>query len=734
MKKVFALILVPFYVLLYGQGDTTVVHIIKLDQPIKFDGWVEDWEWSLVPVFDLRTQFPRLDEAPSERTEVRLAYDDDFLYLSGRMFDLEPHLIMANTKKRDALTGATEYFGMLLDTYNDNKNALAFFTTPTGLRWDAAVSNDALGNNPLNMDWNAFWDVQVQRNEEGWFVEMRVPFSSLAFEQKEEVIMGFTTWRYIARKNEVDIFPVIPPDYGDFSSFRPSLSKDVSFTGIRSEKPFYLTPYALTGQTLINDLDEDEDAYMKTTDVVTEVGGDIKYGISKNWTLDLSFNTDFAQVEADDQQVNLTRFSLFFPEKRLFFQERAGIFYYNFGRSDQLFYSRRIGINEDGEAQRILGGARIVGRSGLWDIGFLSMHTADDGDFKGENLSVLRARRDIINENSDIGMIVTNQMDFEGQYNTTYGLDLNVRLWKDQFLAIRWAQTLSDESEYSLFSMQHSRAWISLSSRNQRGFSYGTSISRAGKDFNPSLGFERRDNYTRFGNRLQYSWFTDDNPKIFSHGFDSGGSIHWSNETGKIESLNWRLGWSLTTTNGMNVQFRARPNVENLNEDFDLSDDVTIPVGDYDFTSFSIEANTPPALRASALLSMETGQFYDGTRTSISIDPTLNLSSSLELGGSYQYNVANFKLRNQKFQVHLVRLKSLIMFSTKLSVAALLQYNSLDKNFLGNIRFRYNPSEGNDLYVVWNDDVNVDRFRESPHLPMRNQRAILVKYSYTFRL
>jgi len=711
-----------------------VFEAYRLTAPIEFDGWVNDNEWGMIPTLDLEMQLPNLGDNPTQLSEVRVAYDDNYVYLAGRLYDSDVHQMKANTKKRDAISGATQFFGMILDSYNDNENALGFFTTPTGIRWDGAISNDAIGGNPLNLSWNAFWDVKVQRSDEGWFAEIRVPFTSLGFEDDNgDVTMGFITFRYIARNNEVDMYPLMPPDFGDFSAWRPSMAQDILFKGVKRKRPFYVTPYVLGGYSKINSLSGDESHYVTDNDVIREIGGDIKYGLSKSWTLDLSVNTDFAQVEADDQQVNLTRFSLFFPEKRLFFQERSGVFNFGFGRRDQLFYSRRIGIN-GGDVQRIIGGARVVGRSGAWDIGAISMQTADQEELRGENLSVFRAKRDVINARSDVGMMVTHRTDFDGNYNFNYGLDANIEVFDEHRLNVRYAQTFDSDIENSFFRPDASKYWISFSTQRRRGFSHGTSFSRSGVDHIPSMGFETRDAYWRIGNRLAYNWFQNADSKIFSHGVQSGGSVHWSTVTGKLESLGWRAGWDLQLKNNWIFEARIRTSIENLIEPFELSDDVTIPIGDYNFVGYSVEASSPMNNNVSFITEVGHGAFYDGTRTNFSIQPTMNFSSSLELGVSYEYNKAIFNDRGEELTFHLGRIKALVMFDTKLSLAALVQYNNQSKTFLGNVRFRYNPSEGNDLFIVYNDDLNSDRFRESPILPVTNQRSIRLKYSYTIRL
>jgi len=275
--------------------------------------------------------------------------------------------------------------------------------------------------------------------------------------------------------------------------------------------------------------------------------------------------------------VNLTRFSLFFPEKRLFFQERSGVFNFNFGRRDQLFYSRRIGIS-DGEIQSIIGGARVVGRSGDWDVGVISMHTADDDALAGELLSVVRAKRDVLNDRSDVGFMLTHRTDHDGAYNFNYGFDANLEVFEEHRLNIRLAQTFDSSIENQLLAPDASKYWISFSTQRRRGFSHG---------------IQTRDAYRRIGNRIAYNWFQPQESKIFYHGWQSGGAAHWNYVSGRLESLNWRGGWDLYLKNGWGFEARIRPSIEQLVEPFELADDVVIPIGDYKFADYQASVFTP---------------------------------------------------------------------------------------------------------------------------------------------
>ena len=706
----------------------------RLSSPINFDGKVDEEVWQSIEPLPLIMGYPDFKGTMTEETEIRIAYDENYVYVSGVNYDSNASKIMANTKKRDAMIPSTSYFGIIIDSFNDKENACAFFTTPTGIRMDAQVINDGLGRNPVNVSWNNFWDVKTSQDEKGWYAEMRIPFTSLPFSpQGDQVTMGMTVWRYIARKGEMHIFPEVSPDYGDWSTWRPSLTQEVEMTGVKTSKPLYITPYVLGGLVQKNDLSEAGNGYVLDNNFRQELGLDIKYGINNNWNLDLSINTDFAQVEVDDQQVNLSRFSLFFPEKRLFFQERSGVFNFNMDRTNQLFYSRRIGLDSDGNQQRILGGARVVGRSGLWDFGVINMQTHDNDVQDGENFTVLRAKSQIFNPTSDAGILITNRVGIDGSYNTAYGLDASINFSGQDFLNIRWAQTFDGDVENNTpFSLDPSFLKIWLTRNVNRGFSYGLSGSFAGKNFNPGLGFQQRENYLRFGNRTQYT-FAPENSKIFRHGFDSGGVAHWNKETKEIESLSWRMGWNIFWNNNMSLRASYRPRIENLPESFDLSDEVTIPAGRHDFGSTQIEFTSPGTNSFFTSIGFETGTLYDGDYSKIEIAPNWAVNSSLELTATYEYNNADYEQRNQYFRAHLLGIKALYMFSTSTSVAAFVQYNSLDATYGGNFRFRYNPSEGNDLYIVYNDDLNIRRDRFEPELPFSNQRQILVKYSYTFR-
>lgn len=709
--------------------------VTKISPNFIFDGVIDEGEWNHIAPIELTVQTPNYQGEPTELTEIRIAYDESYIYLSGALYDSEAHKIAANNKERDGGDASTEWFGMNIDSYNDKQNSLGFFTTPTGSRFDAAILNDGNGRNPMNTSWNNFWDVKTVVNDKGWFVEMRVPFSSLQYQEVDgKVKMGITIWRYIARKNEVHISPDISPDLGDMGMWRPSQAKIYVFEGIKQKKPFYITPYILAGLSNVNSLNTEGTAYDSERKTVNDIGLDVKYGISNNFTLDLSLNTDFAQVEADDQQINLTRFSLFFPEKRLFFQERSGIFNFSFGSRNNLFYSRRIGIDGDGNAIPIIGGARLTGRTGDWDIGLISMQTQSTEELESSNYSVFRVKKRIINENSDVGFLLTNNIDLDGKHNTVYGFDTNIRVFKDDFVSVKFAQAFSSDVSTKILSTDPSMFWISMSSRPRKGFNYGTSLSRLGNDFDSKIGFIERQNYVRFGSRLQYFWFPDASSNILRHGPAVRGVSYWENAENTYNSAFYGIGYEWQWRNGMFIELGTRLQYDDITSAFDLADIVDIPVEDYFYQSYQVEFGSPSSLPYAVQGEINTGNFYDGKKTTLQLSPIYNISSSFRLSATYEFNKVNFANRNQRFNAHIARIKALVMFSTKFSISSFVQYNSLDNLYLGNIRLRYNPKEGNDLFIVYNSDLNSDRLFVDPMLPRTNQSSLLIKYSYTFSL
>lgn len=684
--------------------------------------------------------FPTYNSEPTERTEIRVAYDDYYLYASARCYDSNPAGIQATSLKRDGSGGSNDSFSLLLDTYNDNENAVSFMTTPASNRIDRTIFNDgeAFGPPPIDDSWNTFWDVAVVQTEEGWFAEMRIPFSSLRFQERDgKVIFGLNARRRIARKNEEITFPLISQNY-NYGLFKPSIAQDVVLQGVQSHNPVYVTPYALAGVDEVAELNESETAYNRINNGPKEFGFDIKYSLTSNLTMDLTANTDFAQVESDDQQVNLTRFSLFFPERRQFFLERSSIFDFNAGNQTRLFYSRRIGLDDDDKPVRILGGARLIGRIGDWDLGFLDMQTDRSGILPSENFGVLRFRRRVLNENSYAGGIITSRLGADGRYNAAYGADGVFKLQGDDFLTLNLSQTfegLPGESNRVSFA-DASRVLARIERRTTVGLGYNIDIVRSGAQYDPGIGFVDRTDFTRNDSFIFYGFRGGENSSVQFYTPNTFSSFYWRNGDKTLESGFVGGGLAVTYHSGAWWWLGGQYQYEDLRESFTLSDDDSAEVmaGTYKFYGADLYFSTPGGDLLRMYGNATLGTFYDGTRFSFVLNPTWSISRNLELSGGYQYNRIRFQERGQKFDSHIVRLRLDAALNTMLSASILSQYNSLSEAVAINFRLRYNLNEGNDLYLVYNEGLNTNPTRSWPELPLSNSRTILAKYTHTFAI
>jgi hypothetical protein len=729
--------------LIAARSQTPVV-IQRLSRPVAFDGLSDEEAWTDISILPMVMMTPNFGFPPSEKTEVLVGFDDEFLWVAGRLYDREPARIQARSKKRDLQEASSDFFAVIIDTFNDKENALSFATTPAGLRWDAAIYHDAESQMPMeepfNLSWNTFWDVRVVVNDQGWFVEMQIPLSSLRFQEKDgHVIMGLTSYRWIARKNENDVFPAIYPKWGFMSAFKPSQAQEVSLKGLRSRNPLYIAPYILAGAGYSYDLNIEETEYIHSKAPPAELGLDVKYGLSSNLTLDVTLNPDFAQVEADDQQVNLTRYSLFFPEKRLFFQERASIFDFSFGAFNRLFYSRRLGLYEDEEEGisqviPIYGGVRMIGRAGPWDLGFMDMQTAplEEKALPGENFGVIRLRRRVLNPYSYVGGMITSRIGNDGSYNEAYGFDGILRVSGDNYLSFGWAQTFENGRKNDPLSLDPTRLRIAYERRTQKGLGAYLGLSRAGRDYFPGMGFEMREDFIASRAEILYGWIPGERSSLQSHSIRAEGMISLRNEDYSIESAELGPGWEFNTKSGWGGRFSYRFHKESLEELLEFSDEVNVPPGEYAFSGFQGFFHAPMGGLLGAMSMVEAGSFYDGWRMTLRVMPTWSILPALSLSGQYEYNRVKFPERNQELIAHLVQLRLLATLGTKFSILTFVQYNGAEDLVIGNVRFRYNPREGNDLYLVYNEVLNTDRPGKIPYPPLSGSRAILIKYSYTF--
>lgn len=718
---------------LAAQSQTSLPELPRVEgATITLDGRLDEAAWNSAAPVDLGHQLrPREGARPSEATEVRIFYDHEALYIGARLRERDPRRMVRRAVERNSFHRYDQDgFAVILDTNLDARTAFGFIVTPGGARTDMAVFDEA--NVSWNTDWNAFWDAATTTDEAGWTLEMRIPFSSLRFEADDDggVRMGMILWRYLARNDEFATFPAIPNRWGN-SAYKPGQGTPVVFRGIEPVNPLYIKPYLLGGVERRPALAEGGNAWIGESDPTLEVGGDIKYNVTSSLVLDLTVNTDFAQVEADDQRFNLERFPLFFPEKRDFFQERSDLFNFRLpGGSDRLFHSRRIGI-ASGVPIPIQGGARLTGRQGNWELGLLNMQTGsavvNGVEVPGENFGVVRVQRPVLDQGSYVGTLFTSRTDLDGTTNLVYAADADLHMGHDNYLGIQ-AGISTDRGASSGSGRQAS---LILQRRVNRGLSFGYSFQHLGEGFNAGVGFISRDGLNRSGNRTQYTWFPSGGP-LLNHSLAHRFEFIWDHRFAAMETAGSTLTWNARFRNGASARWGLEYAWDRLDAPFNVGG-LTVPAGEYEFVAGSVGFGSPSGSALQVGGSLEGGGYFGGHRLGGSLDLSWTPDPRLAVG--LQNVVNRINLPAGRSDVLISRLRVGTALSRTLSAQALVQYNSSGKVVAPNIRIRYNPKEGSDLFIVYNEAMNTDLLPgdpELPRLPRSQFRALQLKYTYTF--
>lgn len=711
-----------------GQSPGPVT-IPRLTGAVSLDGASTEAAWDGLPALTMTTYEPTFGAPPSERTEVRIAHDGTYLYVAGRFYDSQPSQVRAQSLTRDRVDGDDQFL-LVVDGFDDNESALMFAATPAGTRQDAAISGDAEGRDWLNLEWNALWDARSIRTDQGWFLEMRIPFSSLRFQPHgDRVVMGIGASRLIARASERHVFPAVRPDRSS-AYLKPSLLQDVALDGVRPRLPLYVTPFALTGMQRAYANDPSRGAGERSDRLTTELGVDLKYSLTSNLTLDLTANTDFAQVEADDQQINLTRYSLFVPEKRPFFQERAGIFYFPLGGASRLFHSRRIGLSAEGQPIPILGGARIAGRLGGWDVGALNVQTRGVPEQGAENFGVVRLRRQVLNANSAIGVLLTSRVGAGGTQDLAAGIDGTIRLVGDDYLTFNLARTAGERSSGAV---DAGFASAMLQRRRAVGWSYLLGWTYSGPAFDPAMGFELVNDYSYAGGGLSHGWSPGAGSRLRRHSAGLSGGLFRNNSDGRLDMATATAQWTYESAAGSAGSVQLNATRDELAAPYSLPNGVQVPAGAHAATTVSLNHRTPLGRSFVAQLGLKAGGFFDGWRVAPKLAPTWYVSPHLELGGDYELNRIRFPERGDEFTSHVLRLRARTALDARWSASALVQYSSAAERLSANARLRFNVREGTDLWVVLDEGYRLDWDRSGALLPPPSGRSILVKYTHTLR-
>ena len=701
------------------------VELTRLEGPIEFDGVPDDEAWRGVPALPLTMYTPIFRGEATQRTEIRVAYDSENLYAAGWFYDTEPAAIRMNSLYRDRLSG-DDTFALYVDPFNDDQNAKWFGTTPAGIRIDQLVSDDGATQNE---NWDGFWDVRTRVTEEGWFMEMKIPFATLGFHSTSlgVVAMGLTATRLVARKDERVTFPEIDPG---FPFRRPSLAADVVLRDVKSGTPIYVTPFVLAGSARAA---ADGMAPGSSTSP-RELGLDIRFPLSSRLTADFTVNTDFAQVEADGQQVALDRFPLFFPERRRFFQENSGLFDFVTAGGARLFHSRRIGLTPSGAPVRILAGVRLVGKMGRYEIGALNMETDGAAGTDRENTGVFRIRRPVLNSSSTVGAMATTYLSGD-RHSASLAADASLRVHANEYLTLKFASTADNEARTAGGVLGRSLVDARWERRIGRGLSYTAQFSRAGLDYRPRLGFLPRRDFTTANVVANWFKFTDSS-RFFRRIYPGGLAFStFRNSDGALESGQYAFWVQWDTKAGGGGWIEPKWFRENVQSPFKVGGVVDIPAGVYDFADLQVQYSTAAGARLRTEIDFRAGTYFDGRRVQVIATPTWTASPHLDLGLNYQMTRLRFPVRGQSADIHLAGLRIRAAVDARLSGAALAQYNSTTRRLDVNLRLRYAVREGTDLWFVYNEGLDTETARRLPEQPggVRSlARTFILKYSHTF--
>ena len=706
---------------------------VRATQPIRIDGVLDEDAWEGAPLASGFTQGNPNEGMPATfETEVRVLYDDEFLYFGAFAHDDAPDRIIVNDLSRDFSTRAGDIFGVVLDTFHDRRNGYMFETNPAGAKFDGQVFNEG---REFNRDWDGVWHVRTLRTEGGWQAEMAIPFKTLRFRENPEQTWGINFLRRVRRLNE-DAFWAPIPRFFNFARISYSGTLE-GLTGLESGGRFKVTPY-VGAETSQGAFDSDEDSRNSA-----DIGVDAKVLIGSGLNLDLTVNTDFSQVEADIQQVNLTRYSLFFPEKRDFFIENSGIFRFgvpsdsrltqfraDFGqafnpsvlRSSQsrgddlyLFFSRRIGLSAAGAPIPVLGGGRLTGRAGAYELGVMSIQTGKHDDAAwSENYSAVRVRRNV-GGNSDVGAIFLNREAGSGgdHFNRSMGADANIRITPELELNSYWARTMSPDRSGD----DHAgRAALNYDGRlwQLRG-----AWSVLGEDFNPEMGFAPRVGIRRLlgyvGYHYRPAWWSDFLREFNPH-FEFNDFV---NSDGELVSRYVNSHFAFRHQNGSLFEFGHNNSIENTFTAFSIHPTTVVGPGEHHYDEWFVMLFSNPSRPLSLNGRYDWGGFYSGTRKA------LNLSAVARAGGKLTaylgWSRNDIALPEGEFITDLLTARLTWTFTTSMFLNALIQYNSVSEDWSSNIRFNLIHRPLSDFFIVLND-------RRDP-MGNRLDRALIAKYA-----
>ena len=669
-------------------------------QTVKIDGELNETDWqNAEPISQFIQVVPDEGKQISQPTDARILYDKQNLYFGFTCFDSDMSKLVANEMRRDGGLSADDNVFVLLDTYNDQRNGFFFRVNPLGALQESAVIKSG---STVHLSWNVVWVSRTRITKDYWTAEIAIPFSQLRFKPSTEMTWGLNLGRKVVRNAEEATWVPMPKSYGSWAKVRTiNIGRLAGLDGITRSRHIELLPYALPGFSRSSQS-------RKETQRVFDIGLDLKYSITSNLTADLTFNTDFAQVEADEERANLTRFSLYFPEKRPFFLEGAGLFEFGIPRPGflrppplLLFYSRRIGL-EEGHAIPIIAGSKITGKIGSYGLGFLNILTdnfrTDESvtdpddlvDVPWTNYSVLRMQRDIFDQSS-VGLIAINKQDTD-TYNRAGGFDFAYRPTDSLNFRGMWARTFEDNAS------GENNAWYLDGNWQNNRFRLRGAYTAIGENFNPKAGFVRRKGVRQVHGDIGYTeWprrfgirrirVTPEIDYIFNQDNELETRQIGLINSVMLESRNW-------------ITFQAQRNFEYLDTDFEIREGIIIPIGEYNFNSFRASASTDLSRKIVGELGTNFGDFFNGERRSLDTKLTFKPNEHFRFEPQFQFN--RITLPTEAFNVSIFGSRLSYFFSTTLFAKLFAQWNSDSHEAFANFLLSYEYQPGSNFYLVFN--------------------------------
>ncbi len=691
------------------QGDGAFIAVASyVDGPPAIDGRLDEPFWRTIPpISGFRQRDPVDGAAASERSEVRIAYDRNALYFALSLHDKEPHLIRRSILHREGRIDQDDRVIIAIDTFHDRRNAYIFELNAFGTQGDAYITDESM--TLADWNWEGVYRSEGRVTDDGWVLEVAIPFTTIRFSDADVPEMGIAFYRAIRRKDEDVFWPHIPQR---FHAGISQVSQYATLTGLqdlRRGRYIEVKPFAIAGGQRFEPNAESE--------FVRDVGGDLKYSVSSNLTLDLTVNTDFAQVESDNVQINLTRFNLFFPEKREFFLERAGLFTFGDQREAEAFFSRQIGLTNN-----IIGGGRLTGTVGPVSLALLNLQTGDSESTPGANNAVLRLRTDL-SQRANVGGIFTNLQNSAG-HNRVAGADGTVRFWSSSSFRA-WAAKVWDTDLAEVPGTAAGAAELIL--RNDR-YMMELAYTNIGENYLPGLGFVNRLDQIRYGGQIGFTPRFERSPwarqlSIFLQG------NHIKGHDGIKQSHFRRVLTRLNTHTGDNLGANVTERFERLFVPFEIRPDVTIPTGDYTFRSVSGNVGTNESRTLSGFASISIGEFFNGTRNQYSGRLTWKTGPHLTLAGTVGRNNVSLPVSNGDFSTTVLDLNVGAAVSRKLFANALVQWDDQSKTLQSNIRVDWIHTPGSDLFVVLDTGYQTGDLTD-PRGSRWTRRAGVVKLTY----